>query len=127
MHKIGYTHRDISSKNVLYTRLENNQIEPIIIDFGFAIRIEKIELFKDNYKTFAFDFKGQGKSHPSKTGYSLDKLTDETAEFIKQIINEKLKLVQMSPVFLSRNVNEGFSGGDAGSEGAFLHFFLLLL
>jgi len=28
------------------------------------------------------------------------------------IINEKLKLVQMSPIFLSRNVNEGFSGGE---------------
>jgi len=27
------------------------------------------------------------------------------------IINKKLKLVQMSPLFLSRNVNEGFSGG----------------
>ena len=28
------------------------------------------------------------------------------------IINEKLKLVDMSPIFLSRNVNEGFSGGE---------------
>ena len=28
------------------------------------------------------------------------------------IINEKLNLVQMSPLFLSRNVNEGFSGGE---------------
>lgn len=28
------------------------------------------------------------------------------------IIHEKLKLVQMSPIFLSRNVNEGFSGGE---------------
>jgi len=28
------------------------------------------------------------------------------------IINEKLKLVQMSALFLSRNVNEGFSGGE---------------
>jgi len=28
------------------------------------------------------------------------------------IINEKLKLVQMSASFLSRNVNEGFSGGE---------------
>jgi Fe-S cluster assembly ATP-binding protein len=28
------------------------------------------------------------------------------------IINEKLKLVQMSSSFLSRNVNEGFSGGE---------------
>ena len=29
-----------------------------------------------------------------------------------EIINEKLKLVNMSPLFLSRNVNEGFSGGE---------------
>lgn len=28
------------------------------------------------------------------------------------IINEKLKLVNMSPSFLSRNLNEGFSGGE---------------
>lgn len=32
-------------------------------------------------------------------------------EFLK-IICEKLKLVNMSPLFLSRNVNEGFSGGE---------------
>ena len=28
------------------------------------------------------------------------------------VINQKLKLVDMSPIFLSRNVNEGFSGGE---------------
>jgi Fe-S cluster assembly ATP-binding protein len=28
------------------------------------------------------------------------------------IITEKLKLVKMSPLFLSRNINEGFSGGE---------------
>jgi Fe-S cluster assembly ATP-binding protein len=32
-------------------------------------------------------------------------------EFLS-VINEKLKMVTMSPVFLSRNVNEGFSGGE---------------
>ena len=32
-------------------------------------------------------------------------------EFLS-VINEKLKMVSMSPVFLSRNVNEGFSGGE---------------
>jgi Fe-S cluster assembly ATP-binding protein len=32
-------------------------------------------------------------------------------EFLS-IITEKLQLVNMSPVFLSRNVNEGFSGGE---------------
>ena len=29
-----------------------------------------------------------------------------------EIINQKLELVNMSPTFLSRNVNEGFSGGE---------------
>jgi Fe-S cluster assembly ATP-binding protein len=32
-------------------------------------------------------------------------------EFL-EIINQKLQLVEMSAVFLSRNVNEGFSGGE---------------
>ena len=32
-------------------------------------------------------------------------------EFL-EVINDKLKLVNMSPIFLSRNVNEGFSGGE---------------
>ena len=32
-------------------------------------------------------------------------------EFLS-IINDKLKLVNMSPLFLNRNVNEGFSGGE---------------
>jgi Fe-S cluster assembly ATP-binding protein len=32
-------------------------------------------------------------------------------EFLN-VIDEKLKLVNMSPIFLSRNVNEGFSGGE---------------
>jgi Fe-S cluster assembly ATP-binding protein len=32
-------------------------------------------------------------------------------EFLS-VITEKLKLVNMSPLFLSRNVNEGFSGGE---------------
>jgi Fe-S cluster assembly ATP-binding protein len=32
-------------------------------------------------------------------------------EFLS-IVNEKLQLVSMSPLFLSRNVNEGFSGGE---------------
>nr|YP_010472180.1 Iron-sulfur cluster formation ABC transporter ATP-binding subunit [Navicula arenaria]UVG41645.1 Iron-sulfur cluster formation ABC transporter ATP-binding subunit [Navicula arenaria] len=40
-----------------------------------------------------------------------NKLEVDPIEFLS-IINEKLKLVNMSPLFLSRNVNEGFSGGE---------------
>ncbi len=41
----------------------------------------------------------------------LNKPEIDPIEFLS-IINEKLKLVNLSPVFLSRNVNEGFSGGE---------------
>jgi Fe-S cluster assembly ATP-binding protein len=41
----------------------------------------------------------------------LNKPEVDPIEFFS-IINEKLKLVSMSTVFLSRNVNEGFSGGE---------------
>jgi Fe-S cluster assembly ATP-binding protein len=40
-----------------------------------------------------------------------NKLEVDPLEFLA-IITEKLKLVNMSPLFLSRNVNEGFSGGE---------------
>jgi Fe-S cluster assembly ATP-binding protein len=41
----------------------------------------------------------------------LNKPELDPIEFFR-VINEKLQLVDMSPVFLSRNVNEGFSGGE---------------
>jgi Fe-S cluster assembly ATP-binding protein len=41
----------------------------------------------------------------------FNKLEVDPIQFL-QIINEKLKLVNMSASFLSRNVNEGFSGGE---------------
>ena len=40
-----------------------------------------------------------------------NKLEVDPIQFLT-IIYEKLKLVNMSPLFLSRNVNEGFSGGE---------------
>ena len=49
-------------------------------------------------------------AYNSKQKFS-NKLEVDPLEFLS-IINEKLKLVNMSSLFLSRNVNEGFSGGE---------------
>jgi Fe-S cluster assembly ATP-binding protein len=49
-------------------------------------------------------------AYNSKQAFS-NKPEVDPIEFL-MIIQEKLKLVQMSPSFLSRNVNEGFSGGE---------------
>ena len=40
-----------------------------------------------------------------------NKLEVDPIEFLT-IVNKKLQLINMSPLFLSRNVNEGFSGGE---------------
>jgi len=49
-------------------------------------------------------------AYNSKQKFS-NKAEVDPIEFFS-IINKKLKLVDMSPIFLSRNVNEGFSGGE---------------
>ena len=41
----------------------------------------------------------------------LNKKEIDPIEFL-EIITKKLELVKMSPIFLTRNVNEGFSGGE---------------
>lgn len=49
-------------------------------------------------------------AYNSKQKFS-NKAEVDPIEFFS-IINKKLQLVDMSPIFLSRNVNEGFSGGE---------------
>jgi Fe-S cluster assembly ATP-binding protein len=49
-------------------------------------------------------------AYNSKQKY-YDKPEVDPIQFLS-IVTEKLQLVNMSPIFLSRNVNEGFSGGE---------------
>ncbi len=44
-----------------------------------------------------------------RTQLGLEEL--DTFEF-EDLVNERIKLVQMDPIFLNRSVNEGFSGGE---------------
>ena len=51
-----------------------------------------------------------------RLAYNAKRIADNESELgpleFLPIIQEKLEIVNMSPVFLSRNVNEGFSGGE---------------
>jgi len=49
-------------------------------------------------------------SYNSKQQF-FNKQEVDPIEFLK-IVTDKMKLVNMSPLFLNRNVNEGFSGGE---------------
>ena len=71
----------------------------IFLAFQYPIEIPGVS--NEDFLRLAYNAKQIAKNKPE-----VDPL-----EFLA-IINQKLTLVDMSPVFLSRNVNEGFSGGE---------------
>jgi len=71
----------------------------VFLEFQYPIEIPGVS--NEDFLRLAYNAKQQYKNQPD-----VDPL-----EFLT-IINQKLELVNMSPAFLSRNVNEGFSGGE---------------
>jgi Fe-S cluster assembly ATP-binding protein len=71
----------------------------IFLAFQYPIEIPGVS--NEDFLRLAYNAKQKSKNEPE-----VDPL-----EFL-MIINQKLELVDMSPAFLSRNVNEGFSGGE---------------
>jgi Fe-S cluster assembly ATP-binding protein len=81
--------------------LEPEQRSHLGIFLAFQYPIEIPGVSNEDFLRLAYNAKQKFYNKPE-----IDPL-----EFLT-VINEKLKLVNMSPVFLSRNVNEGFSGGE---------------
>ena len=81
--------------------LDPEEISHLGVFLAFQYPIEIPGVSNEDFLRLAYNAKQKFKNQPE-----VDPL-----EFLT-IINEKLELVDMSPVFLSRNVNEGFSGGE---------------
>ena len=81
--------------------LEPEQRSHLGIFLAFQYPIEIPGVSNEDFLRLAYNSKQKFYNKPE-----LDPI-----EFL-MIINEKLELVNMSSVFLSRNVNEGFSGGE---------------
>jgi Fe-S cluster assembly ATP-binding protein len=81
--------------------LDPEEISHLGVFLAFQYPIEIPGVSNEDFLRLAYNAKQKFKKQPE-----VDPL-----EFL-MIINQKLKLVDMSPVFLSRNVNEGFSGGE---------------
>ena len=88
-----------NGNNILDLEPEERSHLGIFLAFQYPIEIPGVS--NEDFLRLAYNSKQKFKNQPE-----VDPL-----EFLT-IINEKLKLVDMSPVFLSRNVNEGFSGGE---------------
>ena len=102
----GHPAYDVISGEILFKGQNILELEPeqrshlgIFLAFQYPIEIPGVS--NEDFLRLAYNAKQKFENKPE-----VDPL-----EFLT-IINEKLQLVNMSPVFLSRNVNEGFSGGE---------------
>ena len=92
---------DILFKGYSILHLEPEQRSHLGIFLAFQYPIEIPGVSNEDFLRLAYNSKQKFYNRPEV----------DPVEFLK-IICEKLKIVHMSPVFLSRNVNEGFSGGE---------------
>nr|YP_009686392.1 FeS cluster assembly protein SufC [Halamphora coffeaeformis]QDR25139.1 FeS cluster assembly protein SufC [Halamphora coffeaeformis] len=92
---------DILFKGSSILELEPEERSHLGIFLAFQYPIEIPGVSNEDFLRLAYNSKQKFENKPE-----VDPL-----EFFT-IINEKLKLVNMSPSFLSRNLNEGFSGGE---------------
>ena len=92
---------DILFKGSSILELEPEERSHLGIFLAFQYPIEIPGVSNEDFLRLAYNSKQK----------FLNKPEVDPIEFFG-IINEKLKLVNMSSIFLSRNVNEGFSGGE---------------
>lgn len=92
---------DIFFKGSSILDLEPEQRSHLGIFLAFQYPIEIPGVSNEDFLRLAYNSKQKFYNKPEV----------DPIEFLS-LINEKLNLVKMSPTFLSRNVNEGFSGGE---------------
>ena len=102
----GYPAYSILNGEILFKGLSILDLDPeershlgIFLAFQYPIEIPGVS--NEDFLRLAYNSKQKFYNKPEV----------DPIEFL-MIINEKLKLVNMSSLFLSRNVNEGFSGGE---------------
>ena len=102
----GHPAYQVLGGEALFNGIDILDLEPeershlgIFLAFQYPIEIPGVS--NEDFLRLAYNAKRKFRNEPE-----IDPL-----EFLG-IIQEKLDIVNMSPVFLSRNVNEGFSGGE---------------
>ena len=95
------TNGEVTFKGLDLLKLEPEQRSHLGIFLAFQYPIEIPGVTNEDFLRLAYNAKQTFCNKPQ-----VDPL-----EFLN-IIHEKLNLIHMSPLFLSRNINEGFSGGE---------------
>jgi len=56
----------------------------------------QVEHLKQNYRCIAFDFRGQGQSPSTKSGYDMENLTEDTLALIDQLVDGSVHFLGLS-------------------------------
>jgi 3-oxoadipate enol-lactonase len=78
----------IHNANIHFQQAGNGR-ETIVFAHSLLCNLEmwekQIEHFSSKYRCIAFDFRGQGKSETTESGYDMDTLTEDAKELIEQL------------------------------------------
>lgn len=64
--------------------------------WGTHLYDKQVEYFKQDYRCIAFDFRGQGKSQITKTGYDMDTLAEDAIALLQALGIDKCHFVGLS-------------------------------
>lgn len=81
--------------------LPQDQQKPVLLFahgllWGTHLYDKQVEHFKSNYRCIAFDFRGQGKSEVTKSGYDMDSLAEDAIALLEALEISKCHLVGLS-------------------------------
>lgn len=81
--------------------LPKDQQKPVLLFahgllWGTHLYDKQVEHFKANYRCIAFDFRGQGKSEVTKSGYDMDSLAEDAIALLDALEISKCHLVGLS-------------------------------
>jgi Fe-S cluster assembly ATP-binding protein len=109
----GHPAYKITKGEIIFQNINIEELEPeeranigLFLAFQYPLEIPGVS--NENFLRLAYNSKRKYSSLPELG----------PIEFL-EIINEKLKLIEMDNSFLARNVNEGFSGGEKKKERNF--------
>lgn len=81
--------------------LPQDQQKPVLLFahgllWGTHLYDKQVEYFKSSYRCIAFDFRGQGKSEVTKSGYDMDSLAEDAIALLEALEISKCHLVGLS-------------------------------
>ena len=81
-------HIQVNGANIYYEEQGTGK-ETIVFAHGLLwsgkLYEQQVKVLKEHYRCITFDFRGQGQSEATKTGYDMDTLCKDAAELIKKL------------------------------------------